>query len=129
MRTSETKAAVLFGLFACAGSPSTPPRPSLRKTPHPTATYYRQQMKSLAKLRAVPVPFTILTAIEPPVLRDTLLDNFQASQALLHIMPTNRPDISYSVSRDAVRDMPQAVLTHRASLWPKLSNKGQDIVL
>lgn len=44
-------------------------------------------------------------------------------------MPTNRPDISYSVSRDAVRDMPQAVLTHRASLWPKLSDKGQDIVL
>lgn len=89
-------------------------------------------MKSLDKLSAVAVPlhlsFTILTASAPPVLRDTLLDNFQACQALLHTMPTHRSDISYSVSRDAVRNMPRAILTHFASLWPKLPDKGQDIV-
>jgi hypothetical protein len=40
-------------------------------------------MNSLAKLRAVAVPFIIVTATAQPVLRDTPLDNFQTSQALL----------------------------------------------
>jgi superfamily II DNA helicase RecQ len=41
-----------------------------------TATY-RPQMKSLARLRAVAVPFVIITATAPPILRETLLDHFE----------------------------------------------------
>jgi hypothetical protein len=45
---------------------------------------YRPQTNSRAKLRAVAVPFVIVTATAQPVLLDTVLDNFQTSLALLH---------------------------------------------
>jgi hypothetical protein len=82
-----------------------------------TATY-RPQMKSLATLRAVVVRFVIVTATAPPVLRDTLLDNFQSSQSLLHVMPTNRWR-SHTLSPVTQSE------TCPRRCWPTLPHSGQ----
>jgi superfamily II DNA helicase RecQ len=125
-------------LVFAAGETATPAIPELAHLArHPAQTClveeahltltaaYRPQRRSLARLRAVAVPFVIITATAPPLLREDLLDNFQTRQPVLHASPTNRSEIPYSVSHDTVRDMPHAVRAFLASLWAKLSGKAR----